>query len=511
MLSLLRTLLHDIGILLHVPGVLAVPCLLVAAIAGEESLLLPFGATVGLSVGIGQICYRARHGDVEGIPGSIRLGSLAVSWLLAAAIAAIPFAWAAYAAVTDETVRAYGAPLSAFFEAVSGLTGTGLTMSGNPAELPHALQIWRSSLEWAGGIGMVLLAAFILRPTVALKPLYENEIHIGTPAEADTHRVAGRLLFIYASLTLASILAFFAAGMPAWEALNHGITALSTGGFAVTPDSFQSYGATIKVVGSAIILLGATSFAVHYRLLFNRDVRVLRSQQLRLFIVLVAIGTALVAAISRVFTGELALADALFSTMSALATCGLNSVEISGWHPTIPPLLLAAMVLGAQLGSTGGGIKLERVVQVFLGIARGFRRSRSVDAPDLDESERLDMLRTEHSDLKRFWQAAIVVILYLTTLGLGTFGLLLAVGGAEPFFDVFFEAASALGNVGLSSGLSSPDLAPAGRVVLIVLMWAGRLELLALVILLLLPVAPADRLAIPETPAPPLMPHEEDE
>ena len=96
------------------------------------------------------------------------------------------------------------------------------------------------------------------------------------------------------------------------------------------------------------------------------------------------------------------------------------------------------------------------------------------------------------------------MLLYFVTLGLGTFALLLAVEGTVPFIDVFFEAASALSNVGLSTGLTGPDLAPFGRVVLIGLMWAGRLELLSLVILLLLPVIRPDHLTVPGTPAPPL-------
>ena len=506
-----RILLRDVGLLLHVPGVLAVPCLVVALVTGEYALLAPLAVTVALSVGLGQAGYWARPDDSSDdaeAPGAVRLGALAIAWLLAAAIAAVPFTWAAHVGVTAQAVASYGSPLNAFFEAVSGLTGTGLTTSSDPSQLPHTLQFWRSALEWAGGIGIVLLAALVIHPAASLKPLFQNELHVGMPQDTRTPELARRLLLIYGGLTAASVIAFWIAGMPAWEALNHGITALSTGGFAVTPDSFASYGPAIKLVGVFVILLGATSFAVHHRLLVQRDARALQTPQFVLFVGLALAGALAAAALDWTYGGAPTVTDALFNAISALGTCGLNSVAYSVWHPTIPPLLIIAMVLGAQLGSTGGGLKLERVVQVARGVRRGFRRTAPPGGTEGRSDPDRSALRDDRDELKRFWQAAVVVLIYLVTLALGTVALAVSTGGALPFLDVFFEAASALGNVGLSSGVTGPDLVPAGRLVLIALMWAGRLELLALVVLLLLPVAPADRLTIPDTPAPSLTPTE---
>jgi len=496
----LRTLLRDFGLTLHVPGVLAVPCLLVALLAGEQALLLPFGVTALLSIGLGQAGYHLHRPHSEAVPNAVRLAGLAVAWLLAAALATIPFLWAGLEALTAETARAYGTPLSAYFEALSGLTGTGLSMSADPSALPHALQFWRSVLEWAGGIGIVLLAALFLHPGMPLKALYESEIHIGASSDMNTSQLATRLLLIYAGLTAVASLVFLLAGMPAWEALNHGITGLSTGGFSVRPDSFASYSSSIKIVGAAVVFVGATSFAVHYRLLVERDLGALRSRQLGLFLVLAVLITGTVVVLDAWLANEMTFADALFNTMSSLGTCGFSSVAVSAWHPTYVPLLTIAMVLGAQLGSTGGGIKLERVVEVARGVAHGFVRLHPDDGRALDPEQ----VKAEHAALKRFWQAAVVVLLYFVTLGLGTFALLLAVQGTVPFIDVFFEAASALSNVGLSTGLTGPDLTPFGKVVLIGLMWAGRLELLSLVILVLLPVVRPDHLTVPETPAPSL-------
>jgi trk system potassium uptake protein TrkH len=204
MATLLRTLLRDIGILLHVPGFLVLPCVGVAAIAGEYGLLAPLFVTIGLSFGLGQVGFRLRVKDNPGVPGAVRLGALGLAWLLAAAIATVPFAWAGQNAITPEAARAYGTVLSAFFEAVSGLTGTGLTMSGDPSGLSYTLQFWRSALEWAGGIGMVLLAAFILRPTVSLRPIHKSELNIGAPEDAEMRRLAGYLLLIYTGLTVVS-------------------------------------------------------------------------------------------------------------------------------------------------------------------------------------------------------------------------------------------------------------------------------------------------------------------
>ena len=510
--------------MLHAPGVLAVPCLATALITGEQALILPFALTILVSIGVGQAGYHARLRKGNDAPGSARLAGLAVAWLLASAIATLPFLWAGEAAITAEAARAYGTPMTAFFEAMSGLTTTGLTMSADPSALPYTLQLWRSMLQWGGGVGIVLLAALVLHPGVALKPLYVSEVSLEAPEGLSPHRIAVRLLSIYAGLTLASALALAAAGMPAWEALNHGITGLATGGFSVKPDSFIGYSAPIKVVAVFVMLVGATSFAVHYRLLVARDPRALKSRQLYVFIALVTAGAIVIAALNELYTGEPAFADALFDSMSALGTVGFSGAAVSDWHPTYVPLLLVAMIIGAQMGSTGGGIKLERVIQIVLGIVRGFRKEHIIkpdtltedsvttgsgDTTDSDDDPKEGLAVTSRADrnaLRLFWQASVVAWLYLVTLALGTFALLLCVGEAEPFLDVFFEATSALGTVGYSTGLTSPDLGPAGLAVLIGLMWAGRLELLALIVLLLLLVFHAGQLTFPATPAPSLAP-----
>ena len=430
-----------------------------ALIAGEPAVAAGFGLTAliggiaggGLVYGFrsarGQSALLARRAHAQPV--------VALAWVAAAVLAAVPFAVAGWGAASAE---AFADPVNALFESMSGLTSTGLTVASDASTLPRGLQWWRSLLQWVGGVGVLY---FVL----ALAPPEHDGSHRSELDEEMNARVSGSHLLaiwaIYAGYTLGAILAFWAVGMPLWEAVNHSMTSISTGGFTVTSDSFASYGRPVHAVGGVVILLGAISFGIHYVvLLHGRFDRIARDSQNRLLAALLAVGTlALVLAVAAAGM-DLPFADAAFQWASALLTAGFSTQDVGAWGAGPLLILVVGMFIGGASGSTAGGLKQRRALALL-------RRS---GAP--------------HATMRR--TAALQQLVRLAAaLGLGT-GLLMLLGEAGGL-EALFEAASALGTVGLSVGVTDADLPVGGRLVLIALMWAGRLEVAAVLALLARP------------------------
>ncbi len=483
----LRVHLCDLGQLLQVPGLLALPALAVGAAWGEW-FALPGLAVMGavsfaLGWGLHRSCRFAPDDEVPAVLSSHALAVVALAWLLIAAFAAVPF-WAVTLADTplSATTVAFADPVNALFESMSGLTSAGLSVAADASELPRTLQFWRSWLEWTGGIGLVLVALTVIETTQDAYDLYGTELNIDTLQENTDHTVRW-IWVIYTAYTVLGAGLFWALGMPAWEALNHAMTGLATGGFSVTSDSFVGYGADLKLAAMLVMILGGVSFLTHYRLLVARAWgKAERDIQTRWLFGLLVGGTVALLLVNRRAEGEWLVVDSLFQWTSALMTCGFNSVEVEAWSGAAVFLLVAAMFVGSAAGSTGGGIKIRRLALLVRAV--GWRLRGIDDA--LDEPFEFGGSEWDASEAgTELRKASVVLFLFFAALALGTLALLVLVGDAFSVRDLLFEAASALGAVGLSVGVTGPDLAPAARLVLIGLMWAGRLEILAVLVLAL--------------------------
>lgn len=232
-----------------------------------------------------------------------------------------------------------------------------------------------------------------------------------------------------------------------------------------------------------IMILGAIAFKIHYLLIFRFDVvKVLKQTQLHYFFFFLISALGLLTWISP----DVAFIDLLFQAASALATCGLSTVDLSLWPMAPIFVLVAAMLLGANGGSTGGGIKTIR----FAWFAKGIWRSiKQVWYPE--EKEAKVHFNGEVKDVKEMnnhiQQAANILFLWVITLVFGTFILSVMVGEKYTFYQILFDTASALSNVGLSTGVTGAHMPENAKYLLSLLMWLGRLEIMAVVILLISP------------------------
>ena len=480
-----------LGAMLAVPAAMGALVAGAAVLLGEAVLvpafLVPALALAALAAGLSRTGDRRANASPDGadVPLGARLATLALGWAAVMVAGAVPFAIAAHLA-PGEAIDAFARPLHALFESVSGFTSTGLSVAPSPSELPATVQLWRSLTQWVGGLGIALLMLVVMNPSRDGGDPGSPELDVGFgggPRER-----AARAWLVYLGLTAATGVALALAGAPPWRALNHALTAISTGGFTVTDDSLGSLPGAERAVVAAANLASAVSLGLWVALLGRaRPPAVLGA--LGVFLALIA-GGAVALAVEEVRAGgTVDLPTALFQAVSATTTSGFSTASLGEWRPSALAVLIVCMVVGGCSGSTAGGVKADRVALLLLGLrwrlARLFDRA-GPDAPvGGDRTMREARLEVE--------SAATLIALWGFTLLGGTCALALLLGDAHGIVAIGFEAASAMSGVGLSAGIVSASMPGGAEAVLVLLMWAGRLELVAALALAALALGAARR------------------
>ncbi|MFB6109425.1 MAG: TrkH family potassium uptake protein [Halodesulfurarchaeum sp.] len=499
-----RTILRDVGRMLEALGGLMVLSLLIPIVWREFYAVPPLLLSAAIPIALGA----GLHRRYESASDPTRYHGMVIAasgWFLVAVFGALPFVLVAWTVRLDPalldapagtaTLAAFTNPINAVFESMSGFTGTGLTMTVNEAVLPHTLQWWRSFIEWIGGVGVIVLTTAILsRPGSGSLTLYESEarsekIH---PSVVSTVRT---IWWIFLLFTFLSIFLLWLAGMPIWDAINHAMTGLATGGFSVTDNSIATYdSAAIDFALIPVMLAGSIAFPIHY-LLLNGDLRNLyRDLQTRWVFLYMGAGSALVWAIvylTGVYeTAFGALRYGLFQFVSAATCTGFQTavdatnVALGNWPVAAQLVVAGGMVIGGAAGSTVGGIKLIRALTLAKGmrfqIADVFYPDSAVRRMEID-----GRTLTPAENHREFTEAAIISLLWIVFLMIGVMGLLVVLPDTHSLANVILEVASAQGNVGLTSGITGPDALPLiGKVLLIFNMWIGRLEIIPILVTL---------------------------
>lgn len=464
-----ESVVRDVGLLLYLPAAMAAVSIPVALATGDRHALIPLLAT---GVASGSLAWgasrRYRHARTSERWPAVEV--VALGWLAVGLVSAVVL-WGVASAGgdTNGADAVFLDPWNAVFEGVSGATSTGLTMvGGREHELSAIVQWWRTLLQWVGAIGVVLFSIGFAHPSSNVGVLYEAAGR-GDDLGGDVAGTVRRIWAVYAGLTVAAVGALLLTEHTPWAALNHGITAISTGGFTTTGTSFAAYGTVTKVVVGLLVVVGAISFVAHYVLLVQGDPRRWwRLTPVRAQAVVLVVGGVVVVAMQ--IGSPIAIVDRLFQWASASATAGFASVpNISAWSTPVVLLLVLGMAVGAPSGSTGGGAKLDRVTW----LAKEATARSGSDARKLhwDGDEVVASVRRRAVE-----HAAAVVALWFVTIAVGT----AAIGALTDaaLRDVLFDVTSAVSNVGLSTGVADAHLDGWAKAVFTALMYLGRVELL---------------------------------
>lgn len=421
-----------------------IPALIAILLGGGLTKVLPFERSQRLSVG----------DDAVIVVGA---------WILAIVFSAMPFVFSHQLNVTQ-----------AIFESVSGWTTTGLSVV-NTEQTAHIFLIHRSVTQFFGGVGIVLVLLSALSSTFGLQ-LYQSEGHNDylLPNLIKSSRL---ILGIYFGYIIIGVLLYTLFGMPLFDAINHSIGALSTGGFSVKTLSIEAYDSVaIEVITIVLMLLGTTNFAAHLLLLRGRLKSFFKLGEIKFMALLIGIGVALLT-VSLAGTVLGSLGDsfrvAIFQVISALSTTGYATTSYTTFTSSALFIMIVLMIIGGGAGSTSGGIKLYRflllVKQSIWNVYLQFKPEHLIKEPFVLKPEGKVYLTNDD-----FKEASNYAFIYMVLLGIGTF-IFLVMG--YPLQESLFEFASSLGTVGLSIGITAPDLHPLLLWTEIVGMLFGRLEI----------------------------------
>ena len=498
------TVARDVGRILRVVSLMLLVSVVVALLNREFYAAPAFAVSALVMGGLGTLLARRYREAAQ--PGKLEaMVTAASAWAVTGVLGGLPFlliaatiqvdpfpAWANTPAMND-TVEVFLRPLDAVFESMSGFTGTGLTMAAVEEDLPRSLHWWRSFTEWVGGVGVIVLTVAILaRPGSGSLTLYESEarsekIH---PSVVSTVQEIWK---IYLGLTLGSVALFLLVGMPLWDALNHGMTGIATGGFSVHADSIGHYGSPlIEYAVIPVMVAGSIAFPVHY-LIFKGEVHnVYTDLQTRWVFIWFAAGSLALTAILQAggqYAGlEETFRTALFQFVSATSNAGFGTADIgagteSVWGAGATLLACVGMLTGAAAGSTVSGLKLIRIIALVKGTVWQIR---GVFQPDSAVRYlRIDDRTLDEQQIHReYIEATVVLVLWLVALAVGVVVFLATLSPEHPLEYVIFDVMSAQSNVGLDSGITGPEMPASAKGMLILNMWVGRLEIIPVAVLL---------------------------
>ncbi len=485
--SYLVRLGRDIGRLLLIPTAMSGLSIFVALLAQDWIEVIAFAVTCGLLLAVSLLLQRVGQ-QLQDSSMAQTLISVALGWGLIAATGALPL-WLSVVlpgGETAPTVSHFGNPLNALFEGFSGFTSAGLTMAIQESQLPSSLQWWRSLMQWVGGVGVIVFAIALLDTDQNNADLYQAEGR-QMRLRLTISQTVQRILVIYTAYTLFGTFLFRLVGMPWWAALNHSMTAISTGGFSVTDNSIGAYGSAVKVAVIIMMILGALTFKGHDQVFRQRRLAPLwRDHQHRLLLVLLILGTVLIAVENYIALGSFAWLDSAFQWVSSLTTCGFSSESVQFWSDSNKLLLSGAMIIGGAAGSTVGGLKLQRVLVLIK--ATFWRLQRTTLSPrQMMYCKVNGQLLAPEQARRQMENAIALAILWIGVIFLATLALNKLIPFEYTLSDTIFEVSSALGAAGLSAGISGPSLHWGGKVLLMLLMWMGRLEIIPVVMLLAAP------------------------
>ena len=493
-MSDLRSVLRDLGAVLIIIGIITLIALVVPLYFGtqdgynEYEAIIPFLITAAVYFLAGfPLYFIFRKADPQNFKSA--MVTAALSWLFISAISSIPFILIPY----DKFSLATMAPLSGFFESMSGWTGTGLTMVDLEANLPYSLQFWRSLIQWVGGVGVIVLTLSILaRPGTGSFVLYKGEARDKKthPSIVSTVRTIWWIFLLYTVIGVVAlaIIGFVTSdGMSFWESLNHAMTGMATGGFSVTNDSIASFGVISQIGIMVLMAMGAIAFAAHYDLLKGRIKNFLSDAQFKAMIALIILGVigltyANLSSVGGNLLHSLKLSG--FQFTSALTCTGFATADVVNWEASAKLILSVAMIIGGAAGSTAGGIKLFRAILLYKGVS--WRIKRAISTPRRVFVHKLgekSLSKDQATDLIN--EAAIISFIWVILLFAGIVVILHTTSGAVSTLDnAVFEVCSAQGNVGLTTGITHLHMSSVGKTMLIINMWIGRLEIIPIIVLI---------------------------
>ena len=475
-------LLGAVGLVLSYIGLMMLVPIVVALVFKEYFNILAFliPAVAGVAIGFflrfiaNRIAFIDNFNDIKKSEG---LFTVVLAWVLMGGFAALPFMMMGLS------------PINAFFEAASGITTTGATILTN-FDYSHAFFFWRSFIQWLGGMGIIVLFIAILPQfAVAGRQMFFAEAP-GPTEDKFTPRIrntASALWKIYLALTLLEVCLLVWAGMPVFDAICNSLSTLSAGGFSPNPESTMGYGSNlIMFIMLAFIFVSGVSFNAQYMALSKfKPWNVFRSEEVRVYTgIFLLLG--LFVACALYFGGDYAnikeaFMHAYYQVISIMTSTGSTSADFNSWCMPAQLLLGLAFFCGGCASSAGGGIKITRWSLVF--------KVMKAELQKILHPNAVINIKMDNNIVPREVIVQVVVFVMFYFMIIGVSGLILSIIEQDALIG-YASVVSAIGNIGPTfpaqiGALGNFDaLEPVSKIILIVNMYVGRLELIPFLVML---------------------------
>lgn len=467
----LKLVLNVVGRVLKMEAVAMVIPLVVALGYGEDPLPFLYSILLVLLVGlILSVLPAKKHFYIrEGF------ASVGLIWIITGVVGALPFWFSGY----------FNTLADCIFESCSGFTTTGASILTDIEALPKGILFWRSFTHWLGGMGVLVLATAVI-PSLGIRSHYLTQAETPgpvfsklVPKQAQTSKI---LYSMYCVLTLSEVVCLKIAGMPLYDSFIHAFGTAGTGGFSNRNASVGAYGSfAIDMIISIFILLFSLNFAVYFLLITRKFKEVLRSDELRFFLCVVAGSTLLLCInIYPLYSNLLETFQyAFFQVCSIISTTGFATTDWSFWPNFSHFVLVILMFCGACAGSTGGGIKCSRVLILLRSIRREIHR---IVHPNSVEVVKLDGKVVEEDTVR-----SILVFVGCYFLVILSAALIISLDGYS-YTVSFTSALTCVSNVGPGLELVGPagnfsTFSSLSKLVMSLCMIIGRLEIFPILIL----------------------------
>ncbi len=393
---------------------------------------------------------------------------------------------------------------NAFFETMSGYTTTGASIIDNIESMPKGILFWRSTTHWIGGMGIIVLTIAVL-PLLGIGGMQLFAAEAPGPSADKLHPritdTAKRLWYIYFGLTIAEAIFLKLAGMDVFDAVNHAMSTLSTGGFSTKNASvaFWNDNPTIQYIITIFMIIAGTNFVLSYFAFKGKFKKIIQDEEFKTYIINI-IGITIIVALVVYFKADVSqlptetqliahpmvfgefessIRHAIFQVVAIITTTGFVTADFTLWTPFLTILFFFLMFFGASAGSTAGGVKFVRHIIM---IKNGFLEFKRSIHPNAIVPVRYNG-KTVSQDIVFNIMAFFILYLIIFSFGALIFGVL-----GLDFMTSIGSSASSLGNVGPAFGKLSPvnnynSLPDIGKWWSAFLMLLGRLELFTVMIL----------------------------
>ena len=363
-----RVISKYMGNILMLEGMFMLPAILVALIYAEVSSIPAFVGTIAICEVIGFAMSKVKQDD-RGIYAKEAYVSVALGWILLSLFGCLPFVFSGYIPNI----------IDAFFETVSGFTTTGSSILVNVELLSNSMLYWRSFTHWLGGMGVLVFLMAIVPMSntkgggegLQLMRAESPGPTVGkmTPTLKETARI---LYKIYLAMTVLLIVALIMTGMPVFDSICTAFGTAGTGGFGIKADSMAGYSYLTQFVVAIGMMLFGINFSVYYLILIKQSKLAFRNEEFKTYLAIIAIATFIIFCniAGNYESSGVALLDSFFSVSTIITTTGFATANFDLWPQTSRFLLVLIMISGASAGSTGGGVKVSRLMILVKAIKR---------------------------------------------------------------------------------------------------------------------------------------------